>query len=306
MIVSMTGFATKTIPLTIDNVSSSLSITIKSLNARFFETTFRLPYLLFNLETKMIKIIKSRLHRGHIYCTINMSNASGFGVQITPCIKTVQSYIQAIDLIKKECGIDQQFNLDHLLRLPNIFDTTDQTLTEQAVAIILQAVNEVSLLVVHERIREGGELLKDIDRHIQIIKREILAIERDAKDLLEKHKEKIRQALHDVSNDEHLTTEVRKGALFTLLDKMDINEEIVRFNAHLHNLVTHLHEPLPVLDELTGVMTDKGKQLDFVLQELAREINTIAAKCCDANIGSLAINIKVAVEKIREQVQNIV
>jgi len=89
---------------------------------------------------------------------------------------------------------------------------------------------------------------------------------------------------------------MRKNALFALLDKMDIHEEIVRFKSHLKSL----HH------QLDSAEIEKGKRLDFTLQELGREINTIAAKCSDATIGALAINVKVELEKAREQTQNIV
>jgi uncharacterized protein (TIGR00255 family) len=132
------------------------------------------------------------------------------------------------------------------------------------------------------------------------------SIEKNSQEALELQKEKIRQVMQEVSSDDQAAVDARKGALYTLLDKMDINEEVVRFKAHLHNLMTHVRAPLPPEKEIIGSQLEKGKQLDFTLQELAREINTIAAKCSDARISASAINVKVAVEKIREQVQNIV
>jgi len=308
MILSMTGFAVKTIPLLLkDGSSSQLTITVKTLNSRFFETTCKFPYLLSNLENQIIKVLKARLYRGHVYCTMHLSNASALGAQVTPCLKTIECYLKAIEQIKHQFGIAQPVLLDHILRLPNIFDVSDQQLDQAATDLILQAIDDVAVHVLHERMREGKELLKDIERHIAVLEQEMASIEKAAQHLIEAQKEKIRQTMQEIAaGDEQLMAETRKSALFSILDKMDINEEIVRFKSHLRNMITHLMTPPPPPDQLMGARLEKGKQLDFILQELAREINTIAAKCSDAGIGASAINVKVAVEKIREQVQNVV
>ena len=114
--------------------------------------------------------------------------------------------------------------------------------------------------------------------------------------MLEQHKNKVHTILQEIGTDESMLAEAQKNTLYTTLDKIDIHEEIIRFKSHLHNLAQ-------------GITTDeveKGKRLDFTLQELGREINTITAKCSDATISTHAINIKVEIEKIREQIQNIV
>ena len=112
----------------------------------------------------------------------------------------------------------------------------------------------------------------------------------------EKHKVKVHKTLQEIGADKNLLAEAQKNALYTMLDKIDIHEEITRFNSHLSQLDKHLKSP----------DIEKGKRLDFTLQELAREINTIAAKCSDSTISKHAINVKVEIEKTREQVQNIV
>jgi uncharacterized protein (TIGR00255 family) len=124
----------------------------------------------------------------------------------------------------------------------------------------------------------------------------ITAIEQASLLLAEEQKTKINEAIKTLEVDESQLAETRKNALYTILDKMDINEEIVRFKSHLASLKQQLAAQTP----------EKGKRLDFTLQELGREINTIAAKCSDARIGSQAINVKVEIEKVREQVQNLV
>jgi len=307
MILSMTGFATSSVSLPItDGVSSILTITIKSLNARFFETTCKFPYALSPLENQIIKILKMRLHRGHVYCTMHVNNADVFGADVVPCTKTIASYVNALHVIKKKFHLDQPVTLDQIIRLEHIFETTERALDERIVALILQAIDGVVKQVIAERIREGNELLKDIKLQCSVINNQMQVVEEEAGKLRADQEKKIDQALHEVGGDKELLAELKKSSLFTILDRMDINEEIVRFKAHMHNLIIHLDAPLPTDEGVPGARYEKGKHLDFILQELAREINTIAAKCANARVSTSAISIKVAVEKIREQVQNIV
>ena len=126
--------------------------------------------------------------------------------------------------------------------------------------------------------------------------KEMAAIEKRSKKHIAEKKEKLNSLMQELEGDASELADMRKGALYTILDKIDIHEEIVRFQSHLKNLKTLLQSDA---DEI-------GKRLDFTLQELAREVNTITAKCADAQITRLAINIKVEIEKAREQAQNIV
>ncbi len=128
------------------------------------------------------------------------------------------------------------------------------------------------------------------------MKKEITAIEKRFKEQVIEHKEKLNTLMQELHADESELATARKTALYMALEKIDIHEEIVRFFSHLENLTLLLNS-----DDI-----EKGKRSDFTLQELAREINTITAKCSDARISQLAINIKVDIEKAREQVQNIV
>ena len=126
--------------------------------------------------------------------------------------------------------------------------------------------------------------------------KEIALINKRYKQLIEDQKKRINVLTQEFKDAQSDMADARKSAMYTMLDKIDINEEIVRFQSHLKNLKDLLKAP----------GTEKGKRLDFTLQELAREINTITAKCSDSIICEQAINIKVEIEKSREQTQNIV
>jgi len=300
----MTGFGSHSFTLTIDDTSkTTVTITVKVLNSRFFETTSRLPYLVNDLETRFIKQMKDRLKRGHAYITINIQNQELLKNSVVPSLATIRGYINATNLIKKECSITGELSLGELLRLPNVFISEERNLDETTQKQFFDALDSALDYVCHARQQEGLALKADMLQRIAIIEHEINAIESAHLIRMEQQKIKVQtlltaqqEELAGIKDKDDEFTELRKSALYATLDKLDIHEEIVRFKSHITNLAITLESS----------KQEKGKQLDFTLQELGREINTIAAKCSDADIGSRAITIKVELEKTREQTQNLV
>lgn len=297
MIQSMTGFANKTIELfPSEEEKISLAISLKSLNSRFFEANCKLTYALSHLETKLIKTLKKKLRRGNVYLVVHVSGPRQLRGAVEPSLKIVESYINAINQIKEKFNIQGDASISDIVDLPNVFGTSDQQLDETSEQKILATINELIEQVIEARNQEGVELKKDIDQRVAHMEKEMDAVEITFKKAMEEQKQKVHETLKELEDDESKFADIQKNALYVLLDKMDINEEIVRFKSHLQNLKEHL----------ASDQVEKGKRLDFTLQELGREINTIAAKSVSADMGSHAINIKVELEKVREQVQNIV
>lgn len=296
MIRSMTGFATHTTVITRDSLKSQITLTVKSLNSRYFEVTFRMPYQLSSLETELTRLCKQRLIRGHLYITVHVSNQQVFKGNIEPNLVTIKEYISAINAIKQGFNLEGAVSLDSVLGLPNIFSSDEHNVDEKSKEIILEAANTLIDSLISAQDAEGVQMLADISKRLEIIQSEMSAIEKASAVMIEAQKAKINQTIQDLGSDESKFAETQKNSLFSMLDKIDTHEEIIRFKSHLKNLSSQLTSPIG----------EKGKRLDFTLQELAREINTISAKCSDATIGAHAINIKVELEKAREQVQNIV
>ena len=294
---SMTGFASKTFVLTTPSGErSSISINLKSLNSRFFEASVKLPLGLSHLETTLIKQFKQTLRRGHIYFTAYLSNPNVFEGSIAPAMTIINSYIHAMDQIKRQYNLTDEIKLDNILRLPNIFSKDEQQLDPQSTEQILNAVTELINGVIEDRGIEGDKLIIDIHNRIAIIQQEMVTITQRAHAFVEEWKKKVHATLQEIGADDNLIANAQKSGLYSMLDKIDIHEEITRLTSHLDQLITNINSQEP----------EKGKRLDFTLQELGREINTIAAKCSDSTISTHAINVKVEIEKIREQIQNIV
>lgn len=303
MTQSMTGYANTTIDIIdSENQKLSLSIQIKSLNSRYFEATCKIPYLLTNLEVAIQKNLKQKLQRGHVYVTIKMQQG-GLKQAVVPAVSTIQSYINAIEVIKKECNIADKISLQTILQLPNVFQTEDELLQKTTETNILDEINTLVDELILMRVEEGKILQHDICNQIQTVEQKLTLIKTASSQTIQEKKEKLDSVivkLQDFAPDnnsiEKSVLENQKIMLLSELDKIDIHEEIIRANAHASSILLWLNG-----NELT-----KGKKLDFVLQELNREINTIASKCSDFTISTLAIDIKSELEKCREQAQNIV
>lgn len=294
---SMTGFASKTFIITTPSGErSSISINLKSLNSRFFESSIRLPHALSHLETTLIKQFKETLRRGHIYFNAHLSNPNIFEGSITPVMTLIDGYMDAMKSIKTKYALTDDIKLDNILRLPNIFSKEEQQLDADSTNLILTTVTEVINKVIADRAAEGDTLAIDLDSRINAIKKEMVTITERAHIFVEECKKKVHATLQDIGADDNLLANAQKSGVYSMLDKIDIHEEIIRLNSHLNNVVKIL----------SSQDTEKGKRLDFTLQELGREINTITAKCSDSTISAHAINVKVEIEKMREQIQNIV
>lgn len=293
----MTGFASKTFVLTTPSGEhSTISLNLKSLNSRFFEASIRLPFGLSHLETLLIKQLKKNLRRGHVYLSAQINNPNIFEGSITPAMSIIDGYMDAMNDIKTKYKLSDEIKLDTILRLPNIFSKEDQPLDETSKNYILDAITELIEKVITDRETEGEKLAADLDKRITAIQSEMKIITTRAHAFVEEYKKKVHETIQEIGADENLIANAQKSGLYSMLDKIDIHEEITRLNSHLDHLEKTLCSQEP----------EKGKRLDFTLQELGREINTITAKCSDSTISSHAINVKVEVEKMREQIQNIV
>lgn len=296
MIRSMTGFTTKSIMLSLRDLKVPLSFSLKSLNSRYFDANCKLPYPINNLETEFIRLFKQKLLRGSITFTIHVGNPNAFKGAIEPSIPTLKNYFTALQTIQKTFDVEGTLSIANVLMLPNIFVTEEIELDEKTKETIISITHALVAELIDIQTKEGKELQKDILSRITIINKEIQGIEKAFERVMMEQKQKVTETISGLEKDTSKFADAQKDSLYSLLDKLDVHEEIVRFKNHLNNLKSYL-----MLEDI-----EKGKRIDFTLQELSREINTITAKCADSTISSHAINIKVELEKAREQTQNIV
>lgn len=297
MLLSMTGFATKTFALqNKDKSHAQITMSLKTLNSRFFEVTCKMPYALHHLEHQFIKLFKTHLHRGNITFIIHMSNPNLFKGSIESSITLVDGYLKAINKIQQECNVPGTITIADLMQLPNIFTVEESVIDHETEVTLFTHIEKLLQELMQVRAAEGASLENDINQRCTILASEITVIESAAHVLMQQRKQDVNAKLAQFAQDGCEVTDAQRMQYYNELNKIDIHEEIVRFKMHLNSLQHYIKTQ----------DVEKGRRIDFILQELAREINTIAAKCSAAEISSHAINIKVELEKIREQIQNIV
>jgi len=308
MILSMTGFANTTveIPLSSDKEKMTLAISIKSLNSRYFEMSCKVPSLLTNLEVPLQRVLKKQLHRGHVSLHIKIVNSESLNETITPSFLTIQNYLDAAQSIKDKFELKDQVTLAQILQLPNALQNQETQLNETIENAIIDAVHDVAVALTQAQEKEGIQLSHDIKDQLTSMKKNITDIQAASVKLIQEKKDTLsdimtkllsfENAEEETKSTEQAILEIKKSNLMHEIEKVDINEETVRFNSHLINIAQQFETQEPL----------KGKKLDFTIQELNREINTIASKCNNITISNLAINIKSELEKAREQAQNIV
>ncbi|MBP7854663.1 DUF1732 domain-containing protein, partial [Candidatus Babeliales bacterium] len=220
---------------------------------------------------------------------------------VIPSESMIKEYMVAIGQIKKVCSITEPVSLQTLLTLPNIFQIEEDVLTGSAEEKILDAVQLLAHDLIKTRKTEGLTLSKDVAVHMQAMIKKLQKVEKLSIQLRKDKKKQLDvliTQLEPVSVDQRSVQqcmmENQKIALLSELEKIDISEEISRAGMHAKTVL-----------KLIKTSESQGKKLDFMVQELNREINTMASKCSNAQISSLAIDMKTDIEKAREQVQNI-
>lgn len=293
----MTGFGSSLVTVEVPNIGRvCLAIEIKTINARFFEAVCKLPNVLNALEVKLISLLQKKLLRGRVYLTVKFGEDNQAFESLEPSLKNVQAYLAAAKIINQNYSIPGELTVRDLFTLPNIFVSTKTELDQEHEDLVVSLVEGVADKVMVTRGEEGAALKKDIDLRFGLCKKSIAKINELFTALMANLKQAVDDKLVAYQADPNDQLKIQLDDLYSTLNKSDIQEEITRFKSHLAAA-----ESL-----LSSNQVEKGKRLDFILQELLRETNTIMAKCTNYDISSVGVDIKVELEKAREQAQNII
>ncbi len=291
MIRSMTGFGRS------ENTVNGydVSVEVKAVNHRYADYNIKLPRVYSFLEEDIKKHFQQYISRGKVdvFLTIFKENDDTKEVVLNEAL--AESYVNALRKIAEKFELKNDISVSSVARYNDIFtlkcEPEDEELVREAVISVAHSALE-SFLAARER--EGEKLAKDMTARIATIKQEVLKIEKIAPDTVIEHKnnieQRIRELLGDAKVDENrLLTET---AIYA--DKLSVNEEIVRLKCHLEEY-----------DRIMQKGDAVGRRLDFLLQEMNRETNTIGSKCNNLEVSNIVINIKAELEKVREQLQNL-
>ena len=245
MIRSMTGFSSTILTLPRKNTDTGvheqplqLSMTLKTLNSRFFEMTCKLPYSLSFLETDLIKYFKSKLYRGNVVFTVHLSDPSALTGSIEPSLTAVNGYMKAIDRIKENYTL-AGLTISDLITLPNIFETRETPLHRETIERIMAAIEQLTSLVQEMRITEGEALAVDLESRVDAINEHLEQLEPRAQVVMQQKKEQLFATLKTALLETHQETasDAQTTLIYNQLERMDIHEEIVRFKTHLESLL---------------------------------------------------------------------
>ena len=270
-----------------------LTIELKSVNHRFLDLAFRMPRNLMFLEDDARKLIGAKLARGHVdvFMTYRNMRADARVVQVDRAI--FDAYASALEGLSG-AGVKDDRSLMSIARLPDVMNVTEAEEDQEALRGLLRETLSAALDgMVAMREREGREIRKDLAYRAVRIEEMTQQIEARYPETVQEYTARLRAAIEDLiaqSVDEtRLLTEVA-----IMADRSAIAEETVRLHAHIAQLRECLEQTEPV-----------GRRLDFLVQELNREVNTISSKSQDVPITQLAVSMKAEIEKLREQLQNI-
>jgi uncharacterized protein (TIGR00255 family) len=292
MLRSMTGIGI--VSNTFEN--STINIEIKSVNHKYFDIYLRIPNLLSVWEKDIRDMLKSKIKRGKISLSIYFENFGTLFSNVNVDIELATHYYNALKTLSKELRIPSEINLTDFLQMKGVFNLTEKEPDENLKNFILNNLDEAINKLNSMKYLEGKHLEEDIRDRLVILENIIKQIEELREKCIDKFKDKLEEKIGKIfGNEKELVNEKRLEFEIThFTDRVDITEEIVRFKSHLNKFYSTIKEAPPV-----------GKKLDFILQELNREINTISSKNILPEISNLVIEGKTQIEKIREQVQNI-
>ena len=292
MLNSMTGFGRAEC----QDGDYSYKAEIRSVNNRFIEINTRLPKAFLGIELSLKKLIKSHCARGSINITITLANSNdGSGEwDVKPNLPLATQYLKALKEIQTSLGLEGQVHIDSVIGLRDVFKI-EPIAIDPAKESLLLTIAESALESLQKMCEEEGtHLQKDLAERIDSIEKHAAQIEKRQPQVIQEYKNRLKEKIK-LLNDGIDVDESRLAQETAILaDRCDITEEITRLTSHLIQFRKLFDSSEPV-----------GRKLEFITQEINREVNTMGSKSSDTEIANVVIEIKSTLEKIREQLANI-
>ena len=288
----MTGFG----KAEINENGLNVTVEIKSVNNRYCDISIYLPQSVRSLEPKLKDIILQKLQRGKLNVSIRVEKQDEAEINIELNPKVVQSYMHLLTDLKKYSKIEEPIRLDHLLSFKDIFLPKEESDNEmdRLEKMLFKAVNNAVDDLNTMRKQEGSHLALDLNKRIDIIEEKVTIVGQRASERVPEARAKMKERLRALLEDEQFDPMRLEMEIAVLADRLDITEETVRMGSHLKYFRKAINS-----DEAVG------RKLNFLIQEMNREINTMGSKSNDAEIAHEVVDMKEALEIIREQIQNI-
>ena len=291
MIKSMTGFGRSTY----ENEGREYVIEIKSVNNRFNDINIKMPRNLNYLEEKIRKQILSNISRGKVEVSIQLNNNSDLGKKINLNTDIAKKYIEELKKLTKETNIIDNINIMDVAKFPDVLNIRiDEEAEEVIEKELFTALDSAINSFLDMRQKEGSKIKIDLENRIEVIKQKIEQISSISAGLVNEYIVKLETRIKELLKTDVVDQTRLAQEVVIYSDKCSVEEEITRLKSHISQFLNLLNENIAI-----------GKKLDFLIQEMNRETNTIGSKANNLEITNFVVDIKTELENIREQIQNI-
>ncbi len=291
MIKSMTGFGRGNAVLN----GRDITVEIKAVNHRYYELTCKLPRSMNYCEERLKTLLNGRITRGKTELSVQIQSVGEVSEQIAVNKDIVRQYIEALRGIKDELGLLDDLTLSNVMRIPDAFTVVKAETDEEQLWEDLKTVTETALTnFVKMRENEGNRMKADLLQRLSTIEKWVDIIDERSPKIVEDYRKRLYDRMTEVLQGKEIDESriLLEAGIFA--DKTAVSEETVRLRSHIAQFREMLESGEPV-----------GRKLDFLVQEMNRETNTIGSKVQDIEVTKIVVDQKSEIEKIREQIQNI-
>ncbi|MDE6426077.1 MAG: YicC family protein [Ruminococcus sp.] len=270
-------------------------VEIRSVNHRYYEYSSRIPRAYGYIDEKLKSLLKTAVSRGKVEVSVTINNIEARESEISINKAVAEGYINALRSVSGELGLKDDLVLSKLIKLPEIFVVQKAPDNQEQIwADISEVATEALQKFVEMRQTEGGKLEEDIILKADYILEMVSKVEELSPLTVENYRKRLYQKISEVLDGKDVDEQriITEAAIFA--EKIAVDEETVRLHSHVSQLKNIFSSDEPV-----------GRKLDFIIQEMNREVNTIGSKAQDLNITRIVVDMKAEIEKIREQIQNI-
>jgi uncharacterized protein (TIGR00255 family) len=291
MVMSMTGYGHGRA----ESEGIRVAVEIRTVNGRFLEVIPRLPRSLALRENDVKELVRRRIARGKVNLLVTVERETDGAIPLRVNVQAARAYYKLLNDVRKAVRLRQTVRLEHVLQFSEIFEQQELEETNDQEWKVLQLALEGALAdLVAMRAREGSQLEVDFLKRLDLLSEKIDTIEAWSREQVPRERDRLRERVGQLFGDQQLDHSRLELELAIMADKLDVTEECVRFRSHVK-----------FFREALASEESAGRRLNFLVQELNREANTIGSKSSDIAIAHAVVAVKEELEKIREQLQNI-
>lgn len=291
MLKSMTGFGRA-----VEEIDGYvITVEIKSVNHRYFDFSSRIPRQYGFLDDKLKSYINSKVSRGKVECYVSVDALDTEDAAVVINKTLASAYVKALKELSGEYSLKEDFGTAFVSRLPDVFVLKKADEDEEKIWQLVKSVTDEAIeKFIQMRAVEGAKMKEDVASRAEYILDCVSFIEERSPQTVKEYNDKLVERVHEIIGDVSLDEQRIIQEVAVYADKVAVAEETVRLRSHIAQLKTFLESEEPI-----------GRKMDFLVQEINRETNTIGSKANDVDIARKVVDIKAEVEKIREQIQNI-